>query len=224
VLQGFPWARGNCREVAGSRWNTPALRQNSVPLYNPVTASSVYECWRNSFNSAAKETLPAGDFDVQVASRSRGRQVERAREVAEGPAASRRHSLIARLQAGQHRKIEPPRDETQDRRRVIRRMIDKAFPSEGRNDQRRNSAPRPPAVRFRRRDMIPETARQRFCDAPRLPRAMRRKRVGNGSNIEKRHRALVALGLTVSVQAKSEGSRTSRLTRTQCEPGRVFDF
>ena len=103
--------------------------------------------------------------------------------------------------------------------RVAGAALREAFPSEGRNDQRRNSAPRPPAVRFRRRDMIPETARQRFCDAPRLPRAMRRKRVGNGSNIEKRHRALVALGLTVSVQAKSEGSRTSRLTASPAVTG-----
>src|SRR5262249_22030605 len=41
----------NCREVAGSRWNTPAPQQNSVPLHNPVAATSVYKCWRNSFNA-----------------------------------------------------------------------------------------------------------------------------------------------------------------------------
>ena len=37
----------------------------------------------------------------------------------------------------------------------------------------------------------------KVCDAPRPPGAMRRKRVGNGSNIEKSHRVLVALGLAV---------------------------
>jgi hypothetical protein len=50
---------------------------------------------------------------------------------------------------------------------------------------------------------------------------MRRKRVGNGCNIEKSHRVLVALGLAVCppVQAKSEGSRTSRLTAFSAAAG-----
>jgi ribosomal protein S6E (S10) len=37
----------------------------------------------------------------------------------------------------------------------------------------------------------------KVCDDPKAPGAMRRKRVGNGSNIEKSHRVLVALGLAV---------------------------
>jgi len=37
----------------------------------------------------------------------------------------------------------------------------------------------------------------KVCDAARLPGAMRRKRVRNGSNIEKSHRVLVALSLAV---------------------------
>ena len=38
--------------------------------------------------------------------------------------------------------------------------------------------------------------------------------VGNVGDIEKSHRALVALSQYVSVQANSEGSRASRLTAT----------
>jgi len=56
VLQGFP-GRGNCREVAGGRWNTRAPQQHSVPLHNPVVATSVYKCWRNSFNTDSQQKI-----------------------------------------------------------------------------------------------------------------------------------------------------------------------
>jgi hypothetical protein len=58
--------------------------------------------------------------------------------------------------------------------------------------------------------------KERVCDA--LPGAMR-SRGGNVGNIEKSHRALVALSQHVSVQAKSEGSRTSRLTASPAAAG-----
>ena len=43
--------------------------------------------------------------------------------------------------------------------------------------------------------------------------------VGNVGDIEKSHRALAALSQYVSVQAKSEGSRTSRLTASPAATG-----
>src|SRR5262245_18375528 len=58
--------------------------------------------WRANSNSdiaRRRSRFAAGDFDVRLASRLRRRQVERAREVAERPAASRRHGLVARLHA-----------------------------------------------------------------------------------------------------------------------------
>src|SRR5262245_54229353 len=54
--------------------------------------------------------------------------------------------------------------------------------------------------------------KEKVCNAPRLPGAMRSRGRKRWRYIEKSHRALAALSQYVSVQAKSEGSRTSRLT------------
>ena len=51
MLQGFPGRAVIAERSLGSRWNAPAPQQNSVPLHNPVVATSVYKCWRNSFNT-----------------------------------------------------------------------------------------------------------------------------------------------------------------------------
>ena len=60
--------------------------------------------------------------------------------------------------------------------------------------------------------------KEKVCNAPRLPGAMR-SRGRKRWHIEKSHRALVALSQYVSVQAKSEGSRTSRLTASPAAAG-----
>ena len=60
--------------------------------------------------------------------------------------------------------------------------------------------------------------KEKVCNAPRLPGAMR-SRGRKRWHIEKSHRALVALSQYVSVQAKSEGSRTSRLTASPAATG-----
>src|SRR5262252_9628734 len=60
--------------------------------------------------------------------------------------------------------------------------------------------------------------KEKVCNAQGSP-AQCEAGVGNVGNIEKSHRALVALGLAISVQTKSEGSRTSRLTASPAVTG-----
>ena len=165
--------RLNPQTLRDMRWN----RASRILSISSATLSK--SCCERRFPSSRRESGLSTKTLRQICSRyrqqSRGtgamlprlnirpsrlarRQVKRGREVAKGSTAGGCHGVVARLQARQDRKVEPPRDKTQDRRRVIQRMIDEAFPGERRNDQRRNAASRPPAVRLRRPDMIPEAA------------------------------------------------------------------
>src|SRR5882672_1318793 len=86
------------------------------------------------------------------------RQAQRSREVAHRLAAIDLQRLVPFDDPRQFRQIEAPDNETQDRSRVVLRVIHMMAFRKWRNDDGRNARARSPSIAFRRRHMVPETA------------------------------------------------------------------
>src|SRR4051812_38504369 len=96
---------------------------------------------------AARAFSPLPCLLTTLATRLLRRKTERVAQIPELPPHAR-----------QRRQSKTPRQELQDRRRVVRRVIDKPALGERRNDDRRDPCSGSPAVALRRRHVIPEAA------------------------------------------------------------------